>query len=128
MRKKTQIGNTRSDRGGEFINKLFKEFCDQKGVRHQLLALETPQQNGVIERKNRSLVEVGRTLQNDKGIIHKFCLEAINTSCYIYNKYLARLIIGKTMEEFLICTHRNYLRCLAIFNSKFFHKSLSIFV
>lgn len=120
----TQIGNIRSDRGGEFINKLFNNFCGQEGIRHQLLALRTPKQNGVIEKKNRSLVEMRRALHNDQGLLHKFWAETIITFCYIYNKYLVRLITGNTMVQFLISTHRN-LRCLAIFHSNFFHKFFS---
>lgn len=96
MKKNTQIGSIRSDGGGEFFNELLKEFCYQEGIWHQLLALRTPKQNGIVEIRNRSLVEMGRTLLNDH---HKIWAEARNTHCYICNRCLVRPIIGDMAYE-----------------------------
>lgn len=93
--KKTKVTCILSERGGEFFNEIFIQYCDQEGIRHQFLVPRTPQQNGVVERRNRSLVELGRTLLNDQGLLHKFWAEAIKTSCYIWNRCFIRPILGK---------------------------------
>jgi len=59
------IVSIRSDHGGEFQNESFEKFCVENGIHHNFLALRTPQQNGVVERKNRSLEEGARTLLNE---------------------------------------------------------------
>lgn len=81
MGKKTQIRSIRSDRGGEFLNELFEEFCDQEGIRHQFLTPRTPQQNRVAEKRNMPLVKMGRTLLNDNGYLTNIGAKLINTSC-----------------------------------------------
>ena len=50
-----KIASIRSDHGGEFKNKDFESLCDENGIEHNFFAPRTPQQNGVVERKNRSL-------------------------------------------------------------------------
>ena len=55
------IQNIRSDHGTEFENQDFKKFCDEKGIGHNFSAPRTPQQNGVVERKNRILEEIFHT-------------------------------------------------------------------
>ena len=52
----------RSDRGGEFVNQLFMTYCNEKGIKHEMSCPRTPQQNGVVERKNRTLQEMVRTM------------------------------------------------------------------
>ena len=64
-KKNLKIASIRSDHGGEFENKDFESFCDEHGIEHNFSAPRTPQQNGVVERKNRSLEEIARTLLND---------------------------------------------------------------
>lgn len=69
----------KSDRGGEFIHEKCVEFCEKKGIKHQLLAIKTTQQNVIVDRSNRPLVEMTRTLLNDQDLPHKFWIEAINS-------------------------------------------------
>ena len=52
----------RTDRGGEYQSTSFKELCDEKGIVHQLTMPYTPQQNGVAERRNRTLMEMVRSM------------------------------------------------------------------
>ena len=52
------------DKGGEFISKKFEEFCELHGIRRHLLATRTPQHNGVVERKNKIVQEMARTMLN----------------------------------------------------------------
>jgi len=59
------IGVIRSDHGGEFQNEKFISFCNKLGISHNFSAPRTPQQNGVVERKNRSIEELARTILND---------------------------------------------------------------
>ena len=57
-----EIKILRSDRGGEFLASSFQNVCEQARIKHQFTALYTPQQNGVVERKNRSMMEMARSL------------------------------------------------------------------
>ena len=63
-----QVKVLRSDNGGEFISGEFKEFCSTEGIRRELIAPHNPQQNGVAERKNRTIVGVARAMLHDQGL------------------------------------------------------------
>ena len=67
-KKKDLILKIRSDRGGEFVNQLFMTYCDEKGIKHEMSCPRTPQQNGVVERKNRTLQEMARTMISEYGL------------------------------------------------------------
>jgi len=67
-KKNLNIASIRSDHGRKFENKDFELFCDKNGVEHNFSAPRTPQQNGVVEKKNRSLEELARTMLNDTNI------------------------------------------------------------
>ena len=67
----------RSDHGGEFENKKFETFFNEKGISHDFSCPRTPQQNGVVERKNRTLQEMARTMINETNIAKIFWAEAI---------------------------------------------------
>ncbi|KAG7971980.1 hypothetical protein I3843_07G162000 [Carya illinoinensis] len=70
------ISSIRSDRGKEFVNKNIETFCDENGFVHNFSAPRTPQQNGVVERKNRSLQEMARTMLNENNLPSYFWAEA----------------------------------------------------
>ena len=93
------INSIRSDHGGEFENESFQLFCEENGIHHNFSAPRTPQQNGVVERKNRSLQEMARTMLNDNSISKHFWAEAVNTACYIQNRIYIRPILNKTPYE-----------------------------
>ncbi|CAN1825758.1 Retrovirus-related Pol polyprotein from transposon TNT 1-94 [Linum perenne] len=93
------INEIRSDHGGEFENHDFENLCNDYGIRHNFSAPRTPQQNGVVERKNRTLVEIARTLLHDFGLPKIFWGEAVNTACYITNRALVRSRLKKTPYE-----------------------------
>ena len=57
-----KIKKMRSDHGGEFKNHEFQSYYEENGIHHNLLVSRTPQQNGIIERKNRTLIEMSRTM------------------------------------------------------------------
>ena len=94
-KKNLNIASIRSDYGGEFENKDFELFCDENGIEHNFSAPRTPQQNEVVETKNRSLEEMDRTLLNDTNIPKYFWAEAINIACYIMNRALIRPVLKK---------------------------------
>nr|GEV41354.1 hypothetical protein [Tanacetum cinerariifolium] len=62
----------RTDNGSEFKNHVLKEYFDSSGITHETSAAKTPQQNGVVERKNRTLVEAARTIKPDISYLHVF--------------------------------------------------------
>ena len=66
-----------SDHGGEFQNAKFDRFCEKHGIIHSYCAPRTPQQNGVAERKNRSLDELARTMLNESNLPKYFWADAV---------------------------------------------------
>ena len=89
----------RSDHGGEFENALFLEFCDIHGYTHNFSSPWTPQQNGVVECKNRTLHEMARTIIQDYDLPLYFWAEVTQAACYIINCVPIRPIIKKTPYE-----------------------------
>ena len=80
------IVKIKSVHGKEFENAKFEAFCDEHGIKKEFSALKTPQQNGVVVRKNRVIQEIKRVMLLNKGIPQKFWVEAVNTSCHIGNR------------------------------------------
>ena len=94
-----KIVKVRSDHGGEFENKFFEKYFSENGILHDFSCPRTPQQNGVVERKNRTLQEMARTMINETNMAKYFWAEAINTTCYIQNRISVRPILNKTPYE-----------------------------
>ena len=76
----------RSDNGGEYTSNEFKSYCSEKGIRHEKTAPGTPQQNGVAERMNRTIVEKIRCMSRMANLPKSFWGEAIVTACYLINR------------------------------------------
>ena len=89
----------RSDNGKEFKNALFSAFCAEHGLEHQFSSPYVPQQNGVVERKNRTLVEMARTMLDEHRTPRKYWAEAINTACHVSNRIFLRSILNKPSYE-----------------------------
>ncbi|CAL2246732.1 unnamed protein product [Prunus armeniaca] len=89
----------RTDHGSEFENSQFLKFCEEMGIKHEFFAPITPQQNGVVERKNRVLVEMARVMLNSKNLAKHFWAEAVNTACYISNRVFVRSGTKQTPYE-----------------------------
>nr|GEY73116.1 hypothetical protein [Tanacetum cinerariifolium] len=89
----------RSDNGTEFKNSDLNQFCGIKGIKREFSVLRTPQQNGIAEKKNRTLIEAARTMLADSLIPILFWAEAVNTACYVQNGMKNRTLIeaAKTM-------------------------------
>ncbi|GJV19374.1 ribonuclease H-like domain-containing protein [Tanacetum coccineum] len=76
----------RSDNGTEFKNRDMLEFCGNKGIKQEYSNARTPQQNGVAERMNKTLIEAARTMLADSLLPTTFWAEAVSTACYIFNR------------------------------------------
>ena len=76
----TKIKRLRSDNGTEFKNTNIEEYLDEEGIGHEFSVPYTPQQNGIVVRKNRTLIEAARTMLNEYKISYQFWVEAINTA------------------------------------------------
>nr|GEY84609.1 ribonuclease H-like domain-containing protein [Tanacetum cinerariifolium] len=91
----------RCDNRTEFKNFDLNQFCGLKGIKREFSVLRTPQQNGIDERKNKTLIEAARTLLADSLLPIPFWAEAVNTACYVQNKVLVTKPHNKTPYELL---------------------------
>ena len=94
-----KLGVLRTDRGGEFTSVEFAEYCAAEGVRRQLTAPYSPQQNGVVERRNGTVVATARSMLKAKGLPGWFWGEAVNTAVYILNRCPTKSVTGMTPFE-----------------------------
>jgi transposase InsO family protein len=69
-----------------FDNTNIEAYCDEIGIKHEVSSTYTPQQNGVVERKNRTLITLARTMLDECNTPEKLWAEAINTACYASNR------------------------------------------
>ena len=95
------IKKVRSDNGSEFRNTNVEEFLDEEGIKHEFSAPYTPQQNGVVERKNRTLIDMARTMLDEYKIEDIFWAEAINTACHAINRLFLHKYYKKTSYELI---------------------------
>ncbi|GKD71627.1 retrovirus-related pol polyprotein from transposon TNT 1-94, partial [Tanacetum coccineum] len=93
------VHNVRTDNGTEFVNQTLREFYENVGISHQTSIARTPQQNGVVERQNQTLVEVARTMLIFSKALLFLWAKAINTVCFTQNSSLVRLRYNKTPYE-----------------------------
>jgi hypothetical protein len=115
----TKIKKVRSDNGTEFKNINFKKFLDEAGIGHEFSVPYNPQQNGIVERKNRTLIEVARTMLDEYKISDQFWAEAINTACHAINRLYLHKILNKTAYEVLLGKKPN-MSYFIVFGSKCF--------
>jgi transposase InsO family protein len=76
-----RIKKIRSDNGTEFKNSQIEGFLEKESIKHEFSSPYTPQQNDVVERKNRTLMDIGRTVLEEYKTSDRFWAEAINTAC-----------------------------------------------
>ena len=94
-----QIKVLRTDNGGEFCGNDLEEFCKKCGIARQKTTPYTPQQNGVAERMNRTLMEKARCMLSGAGIGQEFWAEAVGTACYLVNRSPSSALGDKTPQE-----------------------------
>ncbi|KAI3770443.1 hypothetical protein L6452_01576 [Arctium lappa] len=96
------VRSIRSDHGTEFKNSSLNNFFENKGISHNFSSVRTPQQNGVAERRNRTIIEAARSMLSDSHLPTQFWAEAVNTACFTQNRSLIIKRFGKTAYELFI--------------------------
>nr|GEZ29497.1 hypothetical protein [Tanacetum cinerariifolium] len=96
----------KSDNETKFKNNGLNQFCGIKGIKREFSVPRTPQQNGIAERKNRTLIEAARTMLVDLLLPIPFWAKAVNTACYVQNMVLVTKPHNKTPYEFYIVEHQ----------------------
>ena len=89
----------RIDRGGEFNSAKFNDFCKQHGVKRQLAIAYTPQENGVAERKNCTVMNLVRAVLTKKKVPKRFWLEAVMQVNHVLNRSSTLIVKDVTLEE-----------------------------
>ncbi|GJU16599.1 retrovirus-related pol polyprotein from transposon TNT 1-94 [Tanacetum coccineum] len=101
VRLNATVCNVRIDNGTELVNQTLRDFYENVGISHQTSVARTPQQNDVVERRNRTLVEATRTMLIFSKAPLYLWAEAINTTCYTQNLSLIHLFYNKTPYELM---------------------------
>ncbi|KAI3772432.1 hypothetical protein L6452_03618 [Arctium lappa] len=96
------VRSIRSDHGTEFKNSSLNNFFENKGISHNFSSVRTPQQNGVAERRNRTIIEAARSMLSDSHLPTQFWAEAVNTACFTQNRSLIIKRFGKTAYELFV--------------------------
>ena len=89
----------RADNGGEYTSRKFQEYHKTEGVRHELTVPKNPEQNGVAERINRTLIETARSMLIDSHLPHSFWAEAVSTAAYLRNRSPTKAVAEMTPYE-----------------------------
>lgn len=93
------IRKLRTDNGREYLSNAFKNFLKDEGITHELSIEYTPQQNGVAERKNRTLVEMARCIMLQGNLPQSLWAKAVNAATYLRNRCATKTLDGKTPFE-----------------------------
>ncbi|GJS09973.1 retrovirus-related pol polyprotein from transposon TNT 1-94 [Tanacetum coccineum] len=101
VRLKVPVRRIRTDNGTEFVNQTLREYYEKVGISHETSVARSPQQNGVVERHNRTLIEAARTMLIYAKALLFIWAEAVATACYTQNRSIVRLHHGKTPYELL---------------------------
>nr|GEU32618.1 hypothetical protein [Tanacetum cinerariifolium] len=112
----------RTDNGTKFNNKTLAKFFDEIGITQQFSAARTPQQNGVVERRNRTLVEAARTMLTFANLPSFLWAEAIATACFTQND----VIFSMTMRMLKSSRQKEILECLLDIQKKMDSKQFSL--
>lgn len=89
----------RSDNGGEYTSDPFFEICKKEGITRHFSVRETPQQNGIVESLNQTLLEKVRCMMSQAKLHERFWAEALNYACHISNHLPSATLNGKTPME-----------------------------
>ncbi|GJZ69558.1 zinc finger, CCHC-type containing protein [Tanacetum coccineum] len=101
MEMRMKVRMLRTDRGGEFTSNEFTRYCKENGIARQLTAPYSPQQNGVVERRNRTVLSTTRSMMKAMKLPLTFWAEAVRHAIYILNRVPTRALVDKTPYEAL---------------------------
>eukprot|EP00171_Calliarthron_tuberculosum_P021440 IDg21440t1 len=111
----------RTENGGEYLSNDFRAYLADHGIKHQLTVVYTPQQNGVAERMNRTIMNLVRSIMHFKGISKRFWAEALSTVVYVLNRVTSRsLPIDTTPHHIWMRTSPNVSH-MRVFRSRFWN-------
>jgi transposase InsO family protein len=111
----------RYDNGGEFTSKEFMDYCSRHGIKRKLFVARTPQHNGVVERKNKTIQEMDRTMLMDSKLIDIIWTQEVHKKVHIQNKVILRNNTDKTPYELWRGRPAN-VKHLRVFGSKCYIK------
>ena len=94
----TKIKSLRTDRGREYLSDLFKAYCNENCIARQLTIPYTPQQNGVVERRNRTLLDMVRSMMAQAKLPISFWGDALMTTTYILNSVPSKSVSSTSYE------------------------------
>ena len=94
-----RVTRLRTDNGGEYTSKEFQEYLKAQGIHHEMTVPHSPQQNGVAERKNRTLVEAARSMLSHAKLPKMYWAEAVATAAYIQNRLPTSVLKQETPYE-----------------------------
>ena len=83
----------RTEKGGEFNSEEFGNFCDMNGIKGHLTAPYSPQQNGVVERKNRMIMSCVRSMLKEMRLPLELWAEVVNTCVYVLNRSFTKSLL-----------------------------------
>jgi transposase InsO family protein len=104
-----KVKKIRSNNGSEFKNLQVEEFLEEEGIKHEFSTPYTPQQNSVVERKNRTLIDMARMMLGEFKTPERFWSEAVNTTCHAINWLYLHRLHKKTSYELLTGKNPMYL-------------------
>lgn len=94
-----EIKTLRTDGGGEFMSREFSNFCEEAGIARHFTAPYSPQKNGVVERRNRTVVAMCQSFLKERKLSIELWGEAVRHSVYIFNRLPTRALLNKTPYE-----------------------------
>jgi transposase InsO family protein len=112
-----KVKKIRSDNGTEFKNNQIEDFLNEEDIKHEFSAPYTSQQNEVAERKNRTLIEMARTMVDEYKTSDWFWTEAINMACHATNRLYLQKLLKKTSYE-LLTGNKSNVSYFRVFGSK----------
>ena len=104
----------RTDNGGEYMSHAFQDYLQSNGIRHELTAPYTPQQNGIAERLNRSIMERARSMLHHADLSNIFWAEAVHTANYLRN-FVPTKVLGDTCPEEVWTGYKPSVQHLRVF-------------
>ncbi|XP_058775646.1 uncharacterized protein LOC131649925 [Vicia villosa] len=106
----------KTDGGGEYTSVAFGKYCDDEGIVREVVPPYTPQQNGIAERKNRSIMNMVRSMLSGKSLPKELWGEAVSTATYLLNRCPTKKLEKLTPEE-AWCGFKPNLSHLRVFGS-----------
>ena len=114
-----RIKKIRSENGTKFKSTQVEEFVEEEGSKHEFSSPYSPQLNGVVERKNQTLIDVTRTMLEEYKTLDQFWAKAVNTTCHSINRLYLHRILNKTSYKLLTGKKPNF-SYFRVFGSKCF--------